>query len=273
MDHRDTSRTIIERAPLDLPRSILLAAVVGGAFGLGLVAGDGGAAHAATADDGDAIESAEARTARYEALVKASTSTWHRELTTRDPPTALAALPRAKATTTSKTPTSAPSAPASSSPAPAETPSSAPTVAAEVVQAMREPRPAAVDTHVEAEPEARAANDDRTDQVGDADRAVAPDPQRLARAIERVVGERSQAASASSDEARRYALQLASTGTEAGARAIADGFRARGFAPTVVAAEVPGRGTVYRVRIGGLADRAAAEAMKDRVGQGLVVSE
>lgn len=273
MDHRDASRTIIERAPLGLPRSILLAAVVGGAFGLGLVAGDDGAAHAATVEEGDALESAEARTARYEALVKASTSTWHRELTTPEPPTALATLPGAKAKTTSTTPTSAPSAPASSSPAPAETPSSAPTVAAEVVQALREPTPAASDKHVEADPEARAANDDRTDQVGDADRAAAPDPQRLARAIESVVGERPKPASPSSDEARRYALQLASTGTEAGAKAIADGFKARGFAPTVVAAEVPGRGTVYRVRIGGLAGRAAAEAMKDRVGQGLVVSE
>jgi cell division septation protein DedD len=147
-------------------------------------------------------------------------------------------------------------------------------VAAEVVQALREPAAPVVEKKTEAEPEARAANDDRADQVGDADRAAAPDPRRLAQAIETVVGERAKSSAApSSDENRRFALQLASTGTAAGAKAIADGFKARGFSPTVVAAEVPGRGTVYRVRIGGLAGRAAAEAMKDRVGQGLVVTD
>jgi hypothetical protein len=268
MDYRDASRTIIERAPMGLPRSILLAAVVGGAFGLGLVAGDDGAAHAATPEEqGDALESAEARTARYEALVKASTSTWHQELTTPEPPTALAGLPGTKAK-----PATAPST--TSTTTPAEAPSSAPTVAAEVVQALREPAAPVVEKKAEAEPEARAANDDRADQVGDADRAAAPDPRRLAQAIETVVGERAKSnAAPSSDENRRFALQLASTGTAAGAKAIADGFKARGFSPTVVAAEVPGRGTVYRVRIGGLAGRAAAEAMKDRVGQGLVVAD
>jgi DedD protein len=270
MDHRDASRTIIERAPMGLPRSILLAAVVGGAFGLGLVAGDDGAAHAATVETGDALESAEARTARYEALVKASTSTWHQELTTPEPPTALTGLPgtRAKPATTAPSTTTPPAA------ATTESPSSAPTVAAEVVQALREPAAPIVEKKSEAEPEARAANDDRTDQVGDADRAAAPDPRRLAQAIESVVGERQKAAaSTASEEQRRYALQLASTGTAAGAKVIADGFKARGFSPTVVAAEVPGRGTVYRVRIGGFGGRAAAEAMKDRVGQGLVVTE
>ena len=263
MDYRDASRTIIERAPLGLPRSILIAAVVGGAFGLGLVAGDDGAAHAATLEEGNALESAEARTARYETLVKASTSTWHQELTTPEPPTALVGLPGTKA----KTPVATP-------PSSTETPTSAPTVAAEVVQALREPAPAPIEKKSEAEPEARAANDDRADQVGDADRAAASDPRRLAQAIESVVGDRPKAASApSTDESRRYALQLASTGTAAGAKDIADGFKARGFSPTVVAAEVPGRGTVYRVRIGGLPGRAAAEAMKDRVGQGLVVTD
>lgn len=265
MDYRDASRTIIERGPMGLPRSILLAAVVGGAFGLGLVAGDDGAAHAATPEEqGDALESAEARTARYEALVKASTSTWHQEITTPEPPTALAGLPGTKAKP----------AVAMTPPQPTEAPSSAPTVAAEVVQALREPTAPVIDKEAEAEPEARAANDDRADQVGDADRAAAPDPRRLAQAIETVVGERPKAgATPSSDEHRRFALQLASTGTAAGAKVIADGFKARGFSPSVVAAEVPGRGTVYRVRIGGLAGRAAAEAMKDRVGQGLVVTE
>jgi hypothetical protein len=263
MDYRDASRTIIERAPMGLPRSILLAAVVGGAFGLGLVAGDDGAAHAATIEEqGDALESAEARTARYEALVKASTSTWHQELTTPEPPTALAGLPGTKAK-----PAAAPSTTPSTTPSPTtstEAPSSSPTVAAEVVQALREPAAPVVEKKTEAEPEARAANDDRADQVGDADRAAAPDPRRLAQAIETVVGERAKSSAApSSDENRRFA----------GAKAIADGFKARGFSPTVVAAEVPGRGTVYRVRIGGLAGRAAAEAMKDRVGQGLVVTD
>jgi hypothetical protein len=267
MDHRDVARTEAARSSMGLPRSILLAAVVGGAFGLGLAAGDSRATAMPADTKKDPIAAADANTERYERLVKASTSTWHRELTTPEPPTTLAAIPGMKgAATTATSLTSPPSF------SPPEVPSAAPVVATEVVQAVRESHQPAVVAAVEVEPQPHAANDDRADQIGDADRAAAPDPRRLAQVIDHVVnaGPKKEPTSA---EPTRFALQLASTGTAAGAKAIAEGFSARGFAPTVTSAEVPGRGTVYRVRIAGLVGRAAAEAMKARVGQGLVVTE
>ncbi len=260
---RDRARTIMERASgtMSLPLSVLVAAAVGGAFGLGIIAGGSGTAHAsAPVADRDPLQRAEDKTAAYEALVKSSTSTWHAELTS---PEAIV-----KAPTLPTAPAAAPATEASPTTVPAT---------AEVVQAVKE----AVQQEVvavaatkaaarsDSAPAAREKHEDRNDEEGDVDVPVAPDPRRLNTALQKVLGDKSTAAT----EDHRYALQLASTGTQAGARAIADGYKARGFAPQVVAAEVPGRGTVYRVRLGGLATRAAAESMKARVGQGLVVSE
>lgn len=267
MDHRDVARPEAARSSMGLPRSILLAAVVGGAFGLGLAAGDSKTTAMPADTEKDPIAAAEAETQRYETLVKASTSSWHRELTTPEPPTSLPAIPGVKGS--ASTMPSSSSAQAASLP---ESASTAPVVASEVVQALREPPSPVSVPASEAEPEPHAANDDRADQVGDADRAAAPDPRRLAQVIDHVVNARSTTEPPATPQAR-FALQLASTGTAAGAKAIADGFVARGFSPAVTSAEVPGRGTVYRVRIGGFVGRAAAEAMKARVGQGLVVTE
>lgn len=262
---RDRARTIIERASgtMSLPLSVLVAAAVGGAFGLGIIAGGSGTAHAsAPVAARDPVQRAEDETAAYEAMVKASTSTWHAELTS--PEAIVKAPPPATAPASALAP--------STDAAPTTPPASA-----EVVQAVKE----AVQQEVvavaatraaarsDSAPAAREKHEDRNDEEGDVDVPVAPDPRRLNTALQKVLGDKSTAAT----EDHRYALQLASTGTEAGARAIADGYKARGFAPQVVAADVPGRGTVYRVRLGGLATRAAAESMKARVGQGLVVSE
>lgn len=263
---RDRARTIMERASgtMSLPLSVLVAAAVGGAFGLGIIAGGSGTAHAsAPVADRDPLQRAEDKTAAYEALVKSSTSTWHAELTSPE------------AVAVARAPVASPTAPAAA-PATEASPTTMP-ASAEVVQAVKE----AVQQEVvavaatkaaarsDSAPAAREKHEDRNDEEGDVDAPVAPDPRRLNTALQKVLGDKSTAAT----EDHRYALQLASTGTQAGARAIADGYKARGFAPQVVAADVPGRGTVYRVRIGGLATRAAAESMKARVGQGLVVSE
>lgn len=257
---------MIERASrsMSLPLSVVFAAAVGGAFGLGIIAGGSGAAHASAPalSERDPLGKAEARTAAYEALVKASTSTWHAELTAPEP-TAAPPLPRPAAV-------ASPAAASDHTDAPATPPASP-----EVVQAIKDAVQQEVVAATKAAstsgaaPSARDLHEDRVDEEGDVDRSAQPDPLRLNSALQKVLGDRATVAS----EDRHYALQLASTGTAAGARSIADGFKARGFAPEVVAAEVPGRGTVYRVRLGGLATRAAAESMKARVGQGLVVSE
>jgi cell division septation protein DedD len=70
-----------------------------------------------------------------------------------------------------------------------------------------------------------------------------------------------------------YALQLASVATRAGAEALAAEWQQKGVQASVVEAEIPGRGTVYRLRVSGLSSRAVAEEHKARLGQGLVVAE
>jgi DedD protein len=265
---RERAPAGIERATrsMSLPLSVVFAAAVGSAFGLGIIAGGSGAAHASApaVSERDPLGKAEARTAAYEALVKASTSTWHAELTTPEP-TAAPPLPRPAAVATTSATSDAADAPA--------TPPASPEVVQAIKEAVAQEVVAVAATKTASTagtaPAARDHHEDRVDEEGDVDRSAQPDPLRLNNALQKVLGDKAPVAS----EDRHYALQLASTGTAAGARGIADGFKARGFAPEVVSADVPGRGTVYRVRLGGLATRAAAESMKARVGQGLVVSE
>src|SRR5262249_51553284 len=49
---------------------------------------------------------------------------------------------------------------------------------------------------------------------------------------------------------RNFTLQLSSTQTRADANRFAARLREKGYSPTVVEAQVPGRGTWYRVRLG-----------------------
>lgn len=254
---KDKNRTIIDRVPMSMPRAVVVAAAVGTAFGLGVVsaraagpAPEQQAVVEVAGERGDVLAAADARTKAYEAVVKQATSTWHAELT--GPETAVAAaLPKKSA---------AVAAP--------EEPSSSPTVYAEVVKAPEpvvEAKPAVAET----QPAARDKNEDRDDEEGDVDTAGAK-PEKLAAAINKVLGEKKEA---SSSDNRRYAVQLASTPKKESATREAAEFVARGVPAKVVAAEVPGKGTMYRVRVSGLATRAAADAMKARIGQGLVVTD
>jgi hypothetical protein len=211
--------------------------------------------------DVDPIAAAEARTRAYEERMKGVSLTWHKELTSFDP-----ALPVAPAPPT-PTPAPAPKTPL------AEAPSSSPIVDKAVVAApAAEPgvvaRAAADDHDDDDDDEAAAAADDDEEDA-------ARDPRRLDEAISRVLGEQKKAQTEAlpTTPEKRYALQLASPATEAAAQVLADGWVQRGQQAAVVAAEVAGKGTMYRVRIGGIASRAAADALKARLGQGLVVSE
>lgn len=255
---KDKNRTIIDRVPMSMPRAVVVAAAVGTAFGLGVVS-----ARAAgpspepqpvvevAAERGDVLAQADARTKAYEAVVKEATSTWHAELT--GPETAVGAvLPKKSA---------AVAAP--------EEPSSSPTVDTEVVKAP-EPAVEVKPVVAETQPAARDKNEDRDDEEGDVDTAGAK-PEKLAAAINKVLGE--QKKDATTTDNRRYAVQLASTPKKDSAAREAADFIARGVPAKVVAAEVPGKGTMYRVRVSGLATRAAADAMKARIGQGLVVTD
>ena len=235
-----------------LPRALLAAVGVGVAFGAGLVAGGIGKAEAAVVVvDPDPVARAEARTQAYEAMMSGAKLNWHQELTAPDP--ALPA-PAPKVSSIAATTTKAPAAPL------AEAATASPMIDKALVAAEIEaPAPLKV-----AAAETESAGDDDDDVV------VRPDPKLLDAAMARVLGER---AAASPVADKRYAVQLASTGTEASAQVLADDWNERGHKAVVVAADVAGKGTMYRVRITGIASRAAADALKLKLGQGLVVAD
>jgi hypothetical protein len=253
---RDRPKSILERSATRwaFPRSVVAAGALGGAFGLGLVVSGGGNAHARGADvvsDAvDPIKDADEKTAAYEALVKSATSTWHAELTA---PEATTTTARAPAPTPAPSPTTT-----ATTTTPSTKPAAAPTTTKPATLAADDEAPAGHD-----------ADDDRADQEGDADRAPATRPEAMQMAIQKVLGDAAPAAAAE----RTYALQLASAGTPEGAAGIVKDFAGRGVSAVVVSAEIPGRGTVYRVRLVGMKTRAAADAMKAKLGVGLVVAE
>lgn len=246
MDFSDRSRTLIEKSA-SLPKALVAAIGVGVAFGAGLVAGGIGKADAAVVVDVDPVASAQARTKSYEARMKGVQLTWHKELTSFDPELPPAPKPAVVAATKPAVPL-------------AEDPSSSPIVDRAVLSAPLPPEPVA-------KPVVRADADNTTD---DAD-VRAPDPKRLGAAITRVLGEKAKTEPAATE--KRYAVQLASTSTQASAAILAETWSTRGVKAVVVSADVPGKGTMYRVRVEGIASRAAADALKTRLGQGLVVND
>jgi len=263
-------RTDSPRRPLTMPRALVFSVAVGGAFGVGLVFGGGGVRaqgnEAQPLSPKDAIARANERTAAYEALVKASTSTWHAEITSPEP-----AAPAAPAAPSTPQPKKEVAVPADVAPAVA--------ASADIVAAVREDAVRTAEQNadpMEAKDAVDSAKAEADDDEGDVARPQAPDPARLRTALTKVLDSApatAPTASSTTSSERRYAVQLASAATEDGARVIADGFKQKGFAPVIVAAEIPGRGVVYRVRLTGLQSRAAADALKARVGQGLVVTE
>ncbi len=269
MNLSDRSRTLIESSSA-LPRALVAAIGVGVAFGAGLVVGGIGEAEAspgsssssALSEPSDPLARAEARTKAYEALLQGTQLTWHKELSAVDPQ--LPAPPTTAKTTTTK-PVAAPLS---------ESPSSSPIVDKAVVQAPPEPGP--VVKKADAAKDADDADNGADNNADTNEGAAAPDPKRLDAAMARVLGNAPKTESTTTADQRpvtAYAVQLASTSTEAAARVMADGWKQRGQKADVVAAEVAGRGTMYRVRIGGIASRAAADALKLKLGQGLVVSD
>lgn len=246
----DPARTLLDK-PTSLPKALVAAVGVGLAFGAGFVVGGIGDARAEgdAVVDVDPVAAAAARTKQYEERVKGLSLTWHQELNAVD------ALP-------STLPP--PAAPKVASLPVAEEPSSAPIVDKAVVAAVDEP-PLPPKRAAPVEP------DHNSDDESDA-KKVKSKPN-LDAAIGKVLGDKAAEKASSTTPEKRYALQLGSTGSEAGAQVLADGWAARGHKVSVVAAEVAGKGTMYRVRIGGIASRAAADALKAKLGQGLVVND
>jgi cell division septation protein DedD len=70
-----------------------------------------------------------------------------------------------------------------------------------------------------------------------------------------------------------YSIQVASMPLESTAKQVVAQLQQKGMKATIVTATIPGKGTVHRVRVSGFASRAAAEAGRAKLGQGMVVSD
>lgn len=131
-------------------------------------------------------------------------------------------------------------APAPSAPAPVE--------AAPVEVAPAEPEPVAV------EPVEAASLDEESPEALEAEVAQAPAPAEESPELEEPQPAEVEAVAEESvaevDAPARYTLQVASHPTIERARAEMDRLRGLGLDPQIVAAEVPGQGQFYRVRVG-----------------------
>jgi cell division septation protein DedD len=69
----------------------------------------------------------------------------------------------------------------------------------------------------------------------------------------------------SSTSKLRYTLQIASYAEKESADADVKKMKQRGYAAFIIAADVPGKGTWYRVRVGSFASKAAAEKLRKEI--------
>lgn len=83
--------------------------------------------------------------------------------------------------------------------------------------------------------------------------------------VEQASAEPADAAASEEVEAARYTLQVASHPTMERARAEMDKLSAQGLAPHVIAADIPGQGKFYRVRIGKFATVEQARAHQSQL--------
>jgi cell division septation protein DedD len=255
-------KTILTRAPL-VPRGLLAAVGVGVAFGLGMVIGGVGEARGASpgglTDRGGALSSAAARTKGLEEKRAAIKLTYASELLKPDPPPPARRLDKVSAPVELTPPPAAegiaaalidaPPPPLPDPPAPPPTPTPPAPLAAGPGEGTPE-RTASADE----EPEAHEAG---------APAAERADPARLQAALARVLG----SAPALADPpvaSRTFALQVASAPTRSGAEELAHKLEGQGHRARVVEGEVGGK-AVFRVRVGGFADRAQADAYKAKL--------
>jgi cell division septation protein DedD len=286
VDSIDRNRTIIDSS-FRFPKAVALALGLGLAFGGGLVAG--GVADTRVdppaPEPEDPVARAEARTRAYDALVKNQPLTWHHELTAPDPkmpapPPAAKTAPSASSTTASADDVAAagahgtapttghgsattPTKPAA--PAPTAEQATEPPLLDRALRAETEPEPAPAPRRNDVD-EARGANVDRDDEDGG--EIVRPDPRKLDEAFARVAGNTTPTTST-----KRYAIQLASVPNADDARAVVEAWKKKGVKAAIVPAEVAGKGTMYRVRISGLASKEDATRRKAELNDGIIVAE
>jgi len=265
---RGSARTAT-REGTSLLKGVVVASAIGGTFALGLSFGQGEPRGELDDAKGTLLAIADEQTNRYEAVKSSLKLTFHETLTA---PVALA-LPPPDARPSSKKA-------APSSPPPQAEPSHARAAASTKEPAPIAPHQPSAPREVEERPVDVAREDapsvDATDEGDDDDARRA----RLAKALARLHDgdardahedkrEAPRVAEATSSPAR-YVVQVASSPSEENARALADKLRASGRRVRVVAAEVEGQGTMYRVQVTGFSSSEAANAaQKDLADDGV----
>jgi cell division protein FtsN len=277
---RSSTRSSQRRTPArasdssGLFRGVFVASAIGGTFALGLSLGHSGPGDGDVVDNtaGTLLAIADEQTNRYEAVKSSLKLTFHEQLTT---PVAIAIpSPRDARPSTRDAPPSTKEVAASPPPRAAEPPSaaSAPVAkAAPVVEPVRLVPQVADNGEGESNNETSSlSRDERKARLQQALARLSDDgapPVQVAAAAKPapakttappLAKERAPAAApaASSD---RYLVQVASLPSETNARALADKLQSSGRRVRVIAAEVDGQGTVYRVQVTGFSSSVAAE--------------
>ncbi len=242
---RDASRTILERASV-LPRGVFFAVGVGAAFGLGIVVAGGiGEARGSALPTADVLARAERTAQVYEQKRAALKLTYAAELQRPDP---------VRAEKLGEKPASAVEPAAETAPAHLETPPEDPPPAPPPASPPA-PAPAAAPAAAAHATAAHAASDDDDDDNDDK-----ADDRRIQRALAKVLGTVPAGVDDHRASAPTYALQVASLPTREGAEAFAKKLPGA----RVAEGEVGGK-SVFRVRLGAYAARAAAEAAKAKL--------
>jgi DedD protein len=228
--------------------SLLIASIVvmGAVFVLGVVVGKKLAGNAQTATAQDLLSAIDAKAEALEQVQQEPALTFPDELTRRTPSEpALPSQPPAPAAKAV-----APKAPAAAEPAP-QAPAEQP----------REPEEAPVQRLAEAPAPAPVREEAPRGKVAEAPvtaRTAAPDG-----GLKSAIARAQQQAPAASRPAGvsaggTFTLQLSAYQARAEAERFAARLRDRGYAPYIVAAQVPGKGTWHRVRMGSFASKEAA---------------
>ena len=221
--------------------SLLIASIVvmGAVFVLGVVVGKKLAGNAQMAAAQDLLSVLDAKAEALEQVQQEPALTFPDELTRRTP--SEPALPSQPAPAVKVvTPKPAPAEPAPAPKAPAETPRAPEAAEQRLAQAPAAPSPAPEPARAEA-PRGKVA------EAAIATRAIARAPQQPAAP---------RPAEVSAGGA--FTLQLSAYQVRAEAERFAARLRDRGYAPYIVAAQVPGKGTWHRVRMGSFATKEAA---------------
>lgn len=262
------------------------ALVLGAAFGGGLLLGASDDEELPV-EEGAPLAAADASTEKLEAVREKLRLAFHQELTG-----APRAAPEGPAiTNTQAKPAAAPPAPsAAAASTTADTPAAAP-AAEEASSGTEPPEPAPVVEKPAVAVAAEDADDGEAPAPDEDEEMIAAPPKaeteedrtRVARAIAKVLGddalpsapavvEQAKALAPAAEKAT-FAVQIASTPSEDGAKALVERLRAQGHAAGVVKADIEGKGAMFRVRVGGFSSRDAAAAYQAKLGEGFVIAE